>query len=772
MKPNYPFFKFYLVLILFISCIDFASAQCNRQSDSLVLISIYNSTDGANWVNTWDLTQPINNWFGISLNSDGCVVCIDLDGTPDCSFATVSSSGNNLRGALPIEIGLLSGLTTLSLANNTLVGQIPHEIGNLRGLEICDLSNNSLAGNIPIETGNMNALRHYSLSSNFLNGAIPQLYSVPNLLFYDLSRNLLSGPIAEGMDIPFNLEWLDFSFNQLSDTIPSAIGRLSKLKTILLNDNILSGSIPIELGSIPALERIALNDNNLSNCFDNELVSICSIGSGVGGASGYNFINNPLLPWQGDFERFCNGEQQEGAPCDDGDPNTQNDVIQADCTCAPMVIPTCREVDSLALVEFYNATDGANWTNTWDLNSSIDTWFGVELNANGCVLRLQVGDNNLSGELIDFQLPNLAVFVCNRNNLSGTIPDFSGIPNLKYFSCAVNNFSGRIPDFSNFPFLERFDCCLNQLTGSIPDFSNMAELAELNCFENQLTGTIPNFSNLPNLREFQCFKNNLSGEIPDFSNLPMLEKLFCSNNQLIGEIPDFLNVENLKTLQCDNNLLSGEIPNFSNLPNLTHLICFLNELSGQIPDFTNLSNLSVFNCGGNNLSGPIPDFSNVLNLQEINCSFNNLSGCFPSNTDFCQITYAFHNNQMLPWEGDYERYCNNEPQVGAPCDDGDSNTTNDVILDDCTCGEQTVSTENPALDEMLKVYPNPTDGKVWLQGPKIMSAVAYNSLGVTVPVDFSVESQTLQFQSNVSGVFFLNLQTTTQTIIKKLRVTK
>ncbi|MCH8838691.1 MAG: hypothetical protein IIA60_13000 [Candidatus Marinimicrobia bacterium] len=35
------------------------------------------------------------------------------------------------------------------------------------------------------------------------------------------------------------------------------------------------------------------------------------------------------------------------------------------------------ESDSLALVALYDSTDGANWTNTWDLNTPVDTWYGV-----------------------------------------------------------------------------------------------------------------------------------------------------------------------------------------------------------------------------------------------------------------------------------------------------------------------------------------------------------------------------------------------------------
>jgi len=59
----------------------------------------------------------------------------------------------------------------------------------------------------------------------------------------------------------------------------------------------------------------------------------------------------------------------------------------------------CRYNDSLALVALYNATDGANWDNTWDLSQPMNTWHGVTLNTNGCVQRLDLYNNNLTGEL-------------------------------------------------------------------------------------------------------------------------------------------------------------------------------------------------------------------------------------------------------------------------------------------------------------------------------------------------------------------------------------
>ena len=57
----------------------------------------------------------------------------------------------------------------------------------------------------------------------------------------------------------------------------------------------------------------------------------------------------------------------------------------------------CRSSDSLALVALYHATDGPNWTRTWDLDEPMNTWYGITLNEEGCVARLRLNSNGLTG---------------------------------------------------------------------------------------------------------------------------------------------------------------------------------------------------------------------------------------------------------------------------------------------------------------------------------------------------------------------------------------
>ena len=60
-----------------------------------------------------------------------------------------------------------------------------------------------------------------------------------------------------------------------------------------------------------------------------------------------------------------------------------------------------ESVDRSALVELYTATDGANWTNNTNWNSSapLDSWHGVSTDAAGRVTDLSLVSNQLSGSI-------------------------------------------------------------------------------------------------------------------------------------------------------------------------------------------------------------------------------------------------------------------------------------------------------------------------------------------------------------------------------------
>lgn len=130
------------------------------------------------WTNRegWLTDKPLNQWEGVSINDDGRVTHLNL-------------SGNNLRGAIPRQLGNLTALETLDLSGNYLSGRIPWQLARLKNLAQVNLISNELTGEIPwslgliipSEGGSLEALYLYD---NNLEGCIPR--SLLTLLKDDL----------------------------------------------------------------------------------------------------------------------------------------------------------------------------------------------------------------------------------------------------------------------------------------------------------------------------------------------------------------------------------------------------------------------------------------------------------------------------------------------------------------------------------------------------------------------------------------------------------
>lgn len=202
----------------------------NRKADSLALIDFYYKKGGEQWNIQWDFERPMSSWFGVTLNSFGCVKCLDLDGDPNCNAK--KKGGNGLKGTI-VDLNL-PFLEHLFLAGNQLSGKIPdfRYLPNLLTLQ---------------------------LSCNRFTGAIPNFGNLPRLNSLELDYNQLTGKIPGFQELK-NLENLYLSNNELMDAIPD-FDQLKNLKRLYLHKNQLRGSFP-SLSS-PKLERLILADNQL-----------------------------------------------------------------------------------------------------------------------------------------------------------------------------------------------------------------------------------------------------------------------------------------------------------------------------------------------------------------------------------------------------------------------------------------------------------------------------------------------------------------------------
>jgi len=278
------------VLIFSIGMTQPLAAQVLQQ-DSLALVALYDSTDGANWNNAanW-LIGDVGTWYGIYVSSNR-VTSIALErnnlvgpippefgNLTDLEFC--SCYANQLSGSIPPEIGNLVNLRSLRLDDNQLTGAIPAEIGNLVNLEDISLYYNQLSDTIPPEIANLTKLIYLNFHSNQLTGSIPsQIGNLTQLGTLSFYNNQLTGPIPPEISNLTNLQYCDLSENQLSENIPPEIGNLVQLLSLNLGSNQLSGAIPAEIGMLINLKSLELGVNQLIGTISSEIGNLIHLTS-------------------------------------------------------------------------------------------------------------------------------------------------------------------------------------------------------------------------------------------------------------------------------------------------------------------------------------------------------------------------------------------------------------------------------------------------------------------------------------------------------------
>ncbi|CAO2046307.1 unnamed protein product [Urochloa humidicola] len=149
--------------------------------------------------------------------------------------------------------------------------------------------------------------------------------------------------------------------------------------------------------------------------------------------------------------------------------------------------------------------DANNVLQSWDptlVNPC--TWFHVTCNNDNSVIRVDLGNAQLSGVLVPQlgQLKNLQYLELFSNNISGTIPpELGNLTNLVSLDLYVNNFSGNIPD----------------------SLGNLLKLRVLRLNNNSLVGQIPeSLTNISTLKVLDVSNNNLLRQVPSTVPQPVL----------------------------------------------------------------------------------------------------------------------------------------------------------------------------------------------------------------------------------------------------------
>ncbi|KAJ6852175.1 LRR receptor kinase BAK1-like [Iris pallida] len=158
-------------------------------------------------------------------------------------------------------------------------------------------------------------------------------------------------------------------------------------------------------------------------------------------------------------------------------------------------------------------SDPSNVLQSWDptlVNPC--TWFHVTCNNDNSVIRVDLGNAQLSGTLV---------------------PQLGLLKNLQYLELYSNNIGGIIPtDLGNLTNLVSLDLYLNNFTGQIPDtLGRLSNLRFLRLNNNSLTGRIPrSLTSISALQVLDLSNNNLSGEVPSNGSFSLFTPISFANN--------------------------------------------------------------------------------------------------------------------------------------------------------------------------------------------------------------------------------------------------
>ncbi|XP_051118359.1 somatic embryogenesis receptor kinase 2-like [Andrographis paniculata] len=167
-----------------------------------------------------------------------------------------------------------------------------------------------------------------------------------------------------------------------------------------------------------------------------------------------------------------------------------------------------------------NLDDPNNVLQSWDptlVNPC--TWFHVTCNNDNSVIRVDLGNAALSGQLVS---------------------QLGLLKNLQYLELYSNNISGPIPnDLGNLTNLVSLDLYLNSFSGPIPEtLGKLSKLRFLRLNNNSLTGPIPMaLTNISSLQVLDLSNNQLSGAVPDNGSFSLFTPIsFANNLNLCGPV--------------------------------------------------------------------------------------------------------------------------------------------------------------------------------------------------------------------------------------------
>ena len=501
---------------------DVFGSFCN-ESDQKVLESLFETAGGSGWSNAtdWLATPVLEEWHGVTADSLGRVVALDL-------------TGNGLAGPLTNALGGLAGMTGLRIGDNALSGRLPLSLARLAlaefhygETELCvpeDTDFQAWLNGIQSHEGT--GVECAPLSDRAVLVALYEATGGPNWTYSD--NWLTDAPLGQWEGVSTDgvgrVVRLFLHINGLVGPIPGELGELSALQSLWLSGNDLSGYIPVELGSLANLKVLRLNSNPLAGPIPPELGRLANLEELNLQATG---IEGPIPPEFGNLAK----------------------LKRFDCLWCPLTGTIPPELGRLGNLEELVLSFGS-------LHGPIPPELGNLAN---------LKKMSLSGNLLEGPIPpqlgnlaNLEVLSLGRTQLSGPIPpELGNLSSLRILALQQTKITEVPKELGNLTDLEALYLMLTPLSEIPKELGNLANLRTLWLWDNRLTTIPKELGNLASLEVLRLDGNRLTSRgLPRgvFSGLSSLVLLDLSRNRL-RELPAgvFVGLSGLEGLRLAGN---------------------------------------------------------------------------------------------------------------------------------------------------------------------------------------------------------------------------
>ncbi|KAG6596957.1 putative LRR receptor-like serine/threonine-protein kinase, partial [Cucurbita argyrosperma subsp. sororia] len=329
-------------------------------------------------------------------------------------------------------------ITHLKVSSLDIAGVFPPELWILKSLIYLNLEKNLLSGPLSPSVGKLTQLSTLIIRINKLSGELPkELGLLSNLRFLAFGTNNFSGPLPSELGKLFMLEELYFDSSGVQGDIPTTFSNLTNLRTVWASDNELTGKIPGFIGDWSKLTTLRFQGNSFMGPIPLTFSKLTAmnelrIGDLSNGRSSLEFIRKMTS-----LKTLVLRN------------NKISDTI-------PTYIEEFKELSLLDLS--FNELWGEIPKSLFKLNS---------------LRYLFLGNNKLTGTLPSEKPGYLLSIDLSYNGLSGSFPDWVDEDSAKHLNLVANNFTFGTSHTGHFPtglncLRREFSC--NQASELRPSF--------------------------------------------------------------------------------------------------------------------------------------------------------------------------------------------------------------------------------------------------------------------------------------------------------------